>query len=123
MGMVPPKKDNPARGLSAYQTGSNFIIYYRENINIVKQFCLAVLSVFVLNDCGSGKFSSNGRGWKEPDDLSDTLQLHLLYACKYLLIDLTPENLIKVLCDDSSYHDRYTFSPEGVQILKIKSIK
>jgi len=80
------------------------------------------LSVFVLNDCGSGKFSSNGRGWKEPDDLSDTLQLHLLYACKYLSIDLTPENLIKVLSDASSYHDRYTFLPEDVQILSIEEV-
>jgi len=31
-------------------------------------------------------------------------------------IDLTPENLLKVLSDASSYHDRYTFSPENVQI-------
>lgn len=38
------------------------------------------------------------------------------------LIDLTPENLLKVLCDDSSYHDRYKFKPEDVQILKIKSV-
>jgi len=36
---------------------------------------------------------------------------------------LTPENLIKVLSDASSYHDRYRFKPEDVQILKIKSAK
>ncbi len=35
-------------------------------------------------------------------------------------IDLTPENIILVLTDKSSYHDRYTFSPEDVEILSIK---
>lgn len=39
------------------------------------------------------------------------------------LVDFTPENLIKVLCKDSSYHDRYKFNPEDVQILSIESVK
>jgi hypothetical protein len=32
------------------------------------------------------------------------------------LIDLTPENLLLVLCDASSYHDSYKFMPEDVKI-------
>jgi hypothetical protein len=39
------------------------------------------------------------------------------------LIDLTPENLLMLLCDASSYHDLYRFKPEDVKILKIKSVK
>lgn len=39
------------------------------------------------------------------------------------LIDLTPENLLLVLCDASSYHDSYRFEPEDVQILSIESVK
>jgi len=37
-------------------------------------------------------------------------------------IDLTPENLLKVLTEDASYHDRYKFSPEEVQILSIEAV-
>jgi len=37
-------------------------------------------------------------------------------------IDLTPENLLLVLSDKSSYHDRYTISPEEVQILSIEDV-
>jgi len=32
------------------------------------------------------------------------------------LIDLTTENLLLVLCDDSSYHDRCKFKSEDVKI-------
>jgi len=39
------------------------------------------------------------------------------------LIDLTPENLLLVLCDASSYHDSYKFRPDDVQILSIESVK
>jgi len=39
------------------------------------------------------------------------------------LIDLTPENLLLVLSDKSSYHDRYTFSPVDVQILSIEEVE
>lgn len=39
------------------------------------------------------------------------------------LIDLTPENLLKVLCDASSYHDSYKFRPEDVQVISIESVK
>jgi len=35
------------------------------------------------------------------------------------LTDFTPENLIKVLCEDSNYHDRYKFRPEDVRILSV----
>jgi len=38
------------------------------------------------------------------------------------LVDLTQENLLLVLCDDSSYHDRFKFEPEDVQILAIESV-
>ena len=38
-------------------------------------------------------------------------------------IDLTPENLLKVLIDKTSYHDRYTISPKDIQILSIESVK
>ena len=37
-------------------------------------------------------------------------------------IDLTPENLLLVLCFDESYHDRYAFRTEDVQILSIESV-
>jgi len=37
-------------------------------------------------------------------------------------IDLTPDTLLLVLTDKSSYHDRYTISPEEVQILSINNI-
>ena len=37
-------------------------------------------------------------------------------------IALTPENLLFVLSDKSSYHDRYTISPEDVEILSIESV-
>jgi len=39
------------------------------------------------------------------------------------LIDFTPENLIKVLCEDSNYHDRYKFRPEDVLILSIEEVE
>jgi hypothetical protein len=38
------------------------------------------------------------------------------------LVEFIPENFMKVLCEDSSYHDRYKFKPEDVKILKIKSV-
>jgi hypothetical protein len=37
------------------------------------------------------------------------------------LVDFTPETLMKVLCDRSSYHDNFKFMPQDVKILKIKS--
>ena len=37
-------------------------------------------------------------------------------------IDLTKENLLLVLSDKSSYHDRFTFSPNDVQILSFESV-
>jgi len=33
---------------------------------------------------------------------------------------LIPENLLLVLTDKSSYHNRYTFSPDDVEILSIE---
>ena len=38
-------------------------------------------------------------------------------------IDLTQENLLLVLSDKSSYHDRYTISPEDVKILSIEEVE
>ena len=38
-------------------------------------------------------------------------------------IELTPENLLLVLSDVSSYHDRYAFSPDDIRILSIKKVK
>jgi hypothetical protein len=35
-------------------------------------------------------------------------------------VDLTPENLLLVLCDDSSYHDRCKFNWDDVEILSIE---
>jgi len=39
-----------------------------------------------------------------------------------MLLDLTPENLLFVLCDVSSYHDSYRFKPEDVEILSIEEV-
>ena len=37
-------------------------------------------------------------------------------------VDLTKENLLSVLCDRSSYHDHWSFSPKDVKILSIESV-
>jgi len=37
-------------------------------------------------------------------------------------IDLTPDTLLLVLTDRSSYHDRYKFKSDDVQILAIESV-
>jgi hypothetical protein len=37
-------------------------------------------------------------------------------------IELTPENLKLVLCDDSDYHDRFKFKLEDVEIVKIENL-
>jgi hypothetical protein len=55
-------------------------------------------------------------------DLSSSIKTPNLLHFSHL-IDLTPENLILVLCDASSYHDSYKFRPEDVQILKLESFK
>ena len=36
-------------------------------------------------------------------------------------VDVTPENMIKVLCLDD-YHERYMFDEEDVQVLAIESV-
>lgn len=55
-----------------------------------------------------------------PDEIYRTLGTSRF--SKTDLIDLTPKNLILVLSDKSSYHNRYAFSPEDVEILSIESV-
>ena len=38
-------------------------------------------------------------------------------------IDLNPENLLKVLCEDVDYHESYKFSHEDVTIVSIETIQ
>jgi hypothetical protein len=46
----------------------------------------------------------------------------LVWLAYVIYIDLTPENLLLVLCDASSYHDSCRFRPEDVKIHIIKSV-
>lgn len=38
-------------------------------------------------------------------------------------IDLNPENLLKVLCEDVDYHETYKFSHEDVTIVAIETVQ
>jgi len=37
-------------------------------------------------------------------------------------VDLTPENLKLVVCQDSDYHDTYRFKAEDIEILSIEPL-
>jgi len=42
---------------------------------------------------------------------------HSVRPAYVIYIDLTPENLLMLLCDASIYHNSYRFKPEDVKIL------
>lgn len=38
-------------------------------------------------------------------------------------IDLTPENMLKVLCEDVDYHESYKFSYDDVTIVSVETVQ
>jgi len=55
-----------------------------------------------------------------PDKITRTLGTS--FVSRTGEVDFTARNLLKVLCEDSDYHERYKFIKDDVKILSIESI-